>query len=270
LIDDTRQLAGRLPSDLSGVAGIPRSGMLPATYLATLLHLPLFELCREHGLRPLGHGLRLANAEQRVGPLLVIDDSVHGGQAMALARNALRRGQSQPFCLFAALYPRPEAVGSVDLYARPVAAPHLFEWNLFNCNQTATFACDLDGILCQDWQGDEERGEDYQQFLDHAPPQWLPRRSLIPLMVSARLERHRQATENWLRRHGVRVRELVMGPWTSVAERRAQFDAGQFKGQAYARSACRLFIESDVRQARAIFAATGKPVLCPAAQQVFQ
>src|SRR6188768_401638 len=56
---DVRQLVSQLPSDLSGVAGIPRSGMLPASQIALLLHLPLWELCPRRGLRPIGHGQRL-------------------------------------------------------------------------------------------------------------------------------------------------------------------------------------------------------------------
>lgn len=271
LIADTRQLAGRLPADLGGVAGIPRSGLLPAAYLAMILHLPLFELCRERGLRELGHGLRLTSAARRDGRILIVDDSVYGGVALELARQALRRWHPEQACLFAAIYPRPAAVGAVDLYARAVEAPHLFEWNLFNCNQTATFAFDLDGILCEDWQGDEETDDEgYRRFVREARPRWLPRRSVAPLIVTARLERHRRETEAWLLRHGVRVRDLVMGPWRDVRERRENYHAGEHKARAYALSSCRLFVESDERQAREIFAASGKPVLCPAAEQVYQ
>lgn len=272
LIQDTRDLIRRLPSDLSGIAGIPRSGLLPASYLAMTLHRPLYELCRERGLRRVGHGLRLETGALQDGPLLVIDDSVYSGYAMGMARRALARTCPTRAAIFAALYPRPATSSCVDVYARLAPEPHLFEWNLFNCNQTSTFAFDLDGVLCHDWTGDNLDGDgpEYRSFVRDAQPKWLPRRGVLALIVTARLERYRAETEDWLRRHGIRVRELIMGPWATARERRDSYDAGHFKGRAYRQSGCRLFIESDPSQAEAIFRAAGKPVLCPVTGRVFQ
>ena len=84
-MDDVRELASRLPADIVAVAGIPRSGMIPASMLAALLHLPLYEVNQEAGLRPSGHGHRLEESSATTGPLLVIDDSVYGGVAMRWA-----------------------------------------------------------------------------------------------------------------------------------------------------------------------------------------
>ena len=270
LVADVREFIGRLPADLSGVAGIPRSGLLPATQIALTLHLPLFELCRTKGLRSIGTGLRMQDALIPAGPLLVVDDSVYGGLALSTARSLLRQFHPEVQAIFAAIYPRPETLAQLDLYARPAPSPHLFEWNLFNCSQTRLFAMDFDGILCQDWPGGDEEGEDYLRFLQRAAPRWLPRRAPVPLIVTARLEKHRAATEAWLLRQGVRWVRLVMGPWESTQQRRELYRAGQHKGEAYAESACTLFIESDERQAQLIFEQARKPVLCPAAGRVFQ
>ena len=265
-----RDLVGRLPCDLAAVAGIPRSGMLPATQIATILHLPLYALCRQRGLVEVGQGLRLEQKDLHDGPLLVVDDSVFGGVALRGARDALRKHHPGIRPLFVALYPRSEAVGVVDFYVRPVDEPHLFEWNLYNCNQTQRFAFDFDGILCHDWPGGDEEGETYQEFLRSARPRWLPRRRAVPLIVTARLERHRATTVDWLRRHQVRFDQLVMGPWLTAAERRRFYDAGRHKGQAYVDSPCTLFIESDERQAEAIFRHANRPVLCPTTGRIFQ
>lgn len=270
LVDDVRELASRLPSNLQAVAGIPRSGMIPASILAALLHLPLYEVNREVGLRPSGHGLRLEESATVAGPILVIDDSVYGGIAMRWARETLDRFSPKPSAIYAAVYPRPEAVGCLDLFGRPAREPHLFEWNLFNCRQTRTFAFDMDGVICHDWPGGNENGPEYRDFLENAKPRWLPRRAAIPLIVTARLEKYRAPTVRWLRRYGVRVKQLVMGPWESTSERRQSYNAGKFKGRAYAESRCTLFIESDERQAEAIFRASDKPVLCPSTGRVFQ
>jgi uncharacterized HAD superfamily protein len=270
MVADVRELVGMLPCDLAAVAGIPRSGLLPATQIATILHLPLCSLCRERGLVEVGQGLRLETTELRDGQLLVVDDSVYGGVALWGARDALRRRHPGIRPLFAALYPRPEAIGSLDYFIRTVGDPHLFEWNLYNCNQTQSFGFDFDGVLCHDWPGGDENGDAYQEFLSTARPRWLPRRRAVPLIVTARLEKHRAATIEWLRRHGVRFEQLVMGPWSCAAERRRHYDAGRFKGQAYADSPCTLFIESDERQAEAIFQRANRPVLCPTTGRIFQ
>jgi uncharacterized HAD superfamily protein len=270
LVADVRELVGQLPCDLASVAGIPRSGMLPATQIATILHLPLYALCRQRGLVEVGQGLRLDKKELHDGQLLVVDDSLFGGVALRGARDALRRRHPAIRPLFAALYPRPQAVGALDFYVRAAGEPHLFEWNLYNCNQTQRFAFDFDGILCHDWPGGDEEGEAYQEFLRTARPRWLPRRRAVPLIVTARLEKHRAATIEWLRRHQVRFDQLVMGPWSSAAERRRGYEAGRYKGQAYADSSCTLFIESDDRQAEAIFRHAKRPVLCPTTGRIFQ
>lgn len=270
LVADTLTLVGRLPSDLSAIAGIPRSGMLPASILATLLHLPLFSLCRQRGLIPIGHGKRLHEAQHSAGPLLVIDDSVNSGKAMWQARQTLLSAALQVAPLFAAVYCRPESIGCLDYYARLAPLPHLFEWNLCNCLQAKGIAFDFDGVLCDDFSGHEEHEEEYLAFLETARPRWLPRRHPVPLIVTARLEKYRPQTEAWLRRHRIEVRQLVMGPWRDLHERRRAFRAGPYKGAAYLATQCSLFIESDERQAAEIFEHTGRPVLCAASGRLFQ
>ncbi len=269
LAADVRDFARQVPAEVTAIAGIPRSGLIPATLLAALLHLPLLELHREQGLRPLGHGLRLNELGRPTDTLLVVDDSVHGGWAMASAREQLRESTFAGHALFAAIYPRPESLRHVDLHGPLTPAPHLFEWNLFNCRQAEQMAFDIDGVLCDDWPGGPEEGHEYQEFLRATKPRWLPRRAIVPLIVTARLERHRKPTEQWLERHRVRYAELIMGPWESAVERRRAYEAGSFKGAAYARSRCTLFVESDDRQAEAIWRAAGKPVLCPSSGKVF-
>lgn len=204
------------------------------------------------------------------GPLLVVDDSVNGGFAMYEAKQALIRSTPHLTAIFAAVYPRPDSAGCVDLFARLLPLPHFFEWNLCNCQQTQGIAFDFDGVLCEDFSGDEENEDEYLSFLESARPRWLPRRHEIPLIVTARLEKYRGPTLEWLRRHGIRVRQLVMGPWSSAGERLAHFQPGVYKGGPYAASPCLLFVESDEQQAAAIFEYSKRPVLCPASGRIFQ
>ena len=273
LMRDTRRLLAKLPDNISGVVGLARSGMLPACVIAAMLHLPLFDLSRQYGVRALGCGTRLSTrsgGSYESGPLLVVDDSVNTGEQMYKARRIMAEAFPNQSVLYAAIYPRPETAKCVDLFAHGAPSPHLFEWNLFNCNLTQNIAFDLDGVICEDWRGNEEDEASYLQFIRQAQLLRPPRRSAAPLIVTARLEKYRDLTQAWLERHGVWVRRLVMGPWKSLAERRRKYDAGAFKGEEYAQSDCWLFVESDPRQAEAIFQHSGKPVLCITTGRIYQ
>jgi uncharacterized HAD superfamily protein len=264
------RLIAHVASNVSAVAGIPRSGMIAASLAAALLHVPLFEVHQKQGLRRLDHGSRLEDATVRRGSLLVLDDSVHSGAAMEAARRIVSSSRFHKRSVFAAIFVRPERLGCVDLFARLAPQPHYFEWNLLNCSQARRIALDMDGVICDDWPGGDEEGELYQTFLENSPPRWLPRRHEVPLIVTARLEKHRSATLAWLRRHGVRVRSLVMGPWQNASKRRRHYDAGIHKGLAYRTSDCQLFIESDERQAERIYETARRPVLCATTGKVLR
>jgi hypothetical protein len=97
----------------------------------------------------------------------------------------------------------------------------------------------------------------------------------IPLIVTARIEQYRPQTEEWLRRHGVSVDELVMAPWGSLAERN-RHDVAAWKAEHYRRFLKRrhalkppLFIESCPHQAARIARLSGGLVVCPAAGRCF-
>lgn len=262
LVADAVALAALLPADCAGVVGVPRSGMLPGSVIATHLHLPLHELTPA-GPRRLNHGSRGGSLHRGPGPLVVVDDTVYGGAAMLRARQVMRGAAA----VFAAVYVRPERADVVDYYARPLRSPHLLEWNFANNGPFAGHAAnpvygrgiatDLDGILCHD----EASGG------PHGKPYLLPRAHAVRLIVTGRGERHRAGTEAWLREHGVRWERLEMlpdGVPLTVPT------AAEHKARHYATSGCGFFIESEPEQAAIIHRLTGKPVICPRAGRVYQ
>lgn len=272
LMIEAHRLARELPDSVDAIVGVARSGLLPAAAVATQLHLPLFSLSPRCGVSDLGTGGRGRALEIRQHPKLVaiVDDSVYGGIAMSEAVKIARERFPYSEILRVAVYVRPEAAQSVDLIGRLAPAPHLFEWNLFNCNQAQNVALDFDGVLCEDWVGDEEsEGDRYENHVLAARPLHLPRRSEIPLIVSARLERYRRSTEVWLNRWKIKVNRLVLGDWATAAERKARFRAGEFKGLEYKKSRCSLFVESCERQAEEIFDVARRPVLALSTGKVF-
>ena len=264
LVEKASQLAGLLPHDVIGVAGIPRSGMIPASVIATHLHVPLWELDIKEGLKLISSGSRGYSFDKvkREGRIAVIDDTVFAGTAMKKARELLNSEQ----VIYAAVYVRPETRHKVDYHAEILPSPHLLEWNVMNNGPFRGMAydkiygegiaCDFDGILCHDAESGGRLGSPYL----------VPRMFSCRLIITGRPERHRPETEKWLRDWGVRWDRLEMLP--DNAKNDAQTIAGH-KSRYYAASNCGFFMESDPIQAEMIYNLTRKPVICPILKKVW-
>jgi uncharacterized HAD superfamily protein len=266
LIEGARTLTAKLHG-VDAVAGVTRSGMVPASMIATLLHVPLMEANPAIGIRPLHGGWRIRSSSQDFSKIAVVDDTVATGYSMSEMRKSLRGRRD---CVFAAVFVNPPHIGMVDEHATLLGVPHFLEWNLFNSIHFDNAATDFDGILCEECPPDvDDDGERYADWMIRAKPLHLPRRSPVKLIVTARLEKYRHLTESWLDHHGVQFDRLVMGPWRTLEERRRLFHAGRFKGEAFAKSTCGVFVESCPQQSRQIADVSGKSVICPASGQVF-
>jgi hypothetical protein len=272
LVAAAKAIAAQCPAELSGVAAVPRSGMIPAAVIAHQHHLPLFELSLQHGLQPIGAGARGAYLKVRPSkPILVVDDTVYSGRAIQSAR---ARMDDRP-AIYAACFIRPGYQHYVDLYGEVLPSPHLLEWNLWNSGLLAGYAtnpvlrggfcCDFDGVLCEDCpvDGDDtaEGDERYRQWILNAKPKHIPRLSHIPLVVTYRLERFRPETDWWLQKWGITVGLMAMHRGETFAERNRNFNPAEYKGEILLKSRCCAMIESNDRQARQIFLHAGKPVL---------
>ena len=120
---------------------------------------------------------------------------------------------------------------------------------------------DIDGVLCVDpTQEENDDGERYRFFLEHATPKIIPTRK-IKYLVSSRLEKYREETENWLATNKVAYEKLFMMDSTAEERRKKGLHA-VFKSEVYKQSDCWLFIESEPWQAAHISKETGKLVYC--------
>lgn len=281
LAADTLSLVPRLPSDVSVVVGVARSGMLPASILALYLHRPLFAMSRD-GVIDCGHGWRLGTGDRHGidvagGTALIVDDTLMTGgslqQARAIAEGVFRRR------LHAHVYVNPRSGERPDLFAAYLPAPHVLEWNLFNSLYLGWSAFDFDGVFCRDFTPEEDDdGERYIAALEKMPPLLLPRKAPVHI-ITARLEKYRSHTEGWLKRWGVAIASLTMGPWGSKAERdRADVAAwkaeelgrlyGGMKPQSWFGGP--LYVESDPGQAARIAKLTGEIAVCPTVKKCFR
>jgi uncharacterized HAD superfamily protein len=262
----------KIPQDVDLVVGIPRSGLLAATIVACHRNLPLTDL---EGLidgrllpsfkrpqQPEARGLAFAKK------VLVLDDSILSGRAMALTRDRLAEARLSCQIIYAAVYAAPECRSKVDLYFEEIHGRRVFEWNLMRSKIISESCVDIDGVLCFDpSEDDNDDGPRYQRFLAEAQPLLLPTER-VGWLVTSRLEKYRRLTEQWLERHGVRYGELVMLDLSDKAARVAEKPQAKFKAEAYRRTGAALFVESSPRQAAEIAEATGLPVLCTHTRQM--
>lgn len=275
LMVDVRELASKIPPETSRIIGVARSGVSAAAMVAMLLHLPLSLVRQSAGdIVDGGNGWRLTGNTGGKGVPVVIDDTVMSGNSF---KQVMPVVWSQfPGAISAAVYVNPAARQKPDLWVRDLPWPHVLEWNVFNSVMSDSIAVDFDGILCADCAPqDDDDGDRYRGFLLTATPKYMVRRSHIPLIVTARLERWRPETEQWLASHGMAAKQLIMGPWKNNRER-SRADIGEWKGRHFRKFMSNrhrvkppIFIESDANQAARIAEVSGGIVACPAAGRCF-
>lgn len=270
---DTLSLISRLPPNITAVAGVSRSGLHPATMISMMLHVPLIVI-RHHQADwfPAGNGWRLNEGQpEHEGITLVVDDTTMTGNSLQRTKHVIADMPGKK--LFAAVYVNPAAKSKPDLWAVDLPWPHLLQWNLFNSVMMDSCAFDFDGVLCHDCPiTDDDDGPRYESFLQNAIPRHLVRKRQIKLIVTARLEKYRKQTNDWLNKWGISVDRLVMGPWETLQERRkddvAAFKAQELKSWFAANAPIRpkIFLESCPQQAQRIAKFTGGLVACPNGQ----
>ena len=279
---DVRKLLSLVPTDIDCVAGVARSGLFPASMVAMWLHKPMIIVSQSSGqIVEAGNGWRLAGKHEHITPktnkVLVVDDTVMTGGSQQIIRRVV--GSRFPEVVYATVYCNPRAsLGKPDIHAVDLEWPHLLEWNLFNSVVSKSTAVDFDGILCHDCRPDQDDdGPNYLDFIRNAKPLYLPRKEPLPLIVTARVEKYREETVKWLRRHGVRFNKLVMHPAASTRERERDnipaYKARHFKEWARVHRPTpgpTMFIESEDWQARQIAQLSGYMSVCPATAKVYQ
>jgi uncharacterized HAD superfamily protein/hypoxanthine phosphoribosyltransferase len=263
-----------VPRDVDLVVGIPRSGMIPAHLLALYMNRLVVDLetflangAAGHGrTRSPGAGIREPFAARHV---LLVDDSMSSGKSMQAVLERVRAANFPGKVTTLAVIVTPSTTHAVDLHFKELPRPRVFEWNLFHHPEMENSCFDLDGVLCVDpTEDDNDDGPRYVEFLRSARPRFVPTRKIAHI-VSARLERYRTETEDWLARHGIAYGELHLVDLPSAAERQRLGVHATHKATVYKASGAVLFYESDVQQARDIARLSGKPVLCTADMQLY-
>jgi hypothetical protein len=247
------------------VVGIPRSGMIPASIVATYLQMPLATL--EGYLAGIVHG-RSGNPVSPSDRILLMDDTSNKGGAMARAV-AMMPGRKITRCAVFGPYQVENPSEIIDIWFEDQRGPRGFAWNLMKHRRLRRWGFDIDGVLCRDPTKEEnDDGPRYKDFLISAPPLFLPTRP-VGHIITSRLEKYRPETEQWLKRHGVEYAQLHMLPLASKAERMAAMKnggRGGWKAGIAKRLGVEMFVESCPKQAAIIAREAGIPTWCTRTQ----
>jgi len=228
------------------VVGIPRSGMIAASIIATLKNVPL------HTYNEL---LALNCAPERV---LLVDDSVSGGETMNKVRRVFI--DARLVHVTCAVYVKPQSP-KPDIWFEELPGPRVFEWNWAKHTATKYAVFDIDGVLCdetekiRDWSDKQH----VLQVRESAKLLHWPAREVLAI-ATGRKEDEREVTEEWLAAHNVRYKHIFF----STPDRGAR----QTKLHAIREIGARWMVESNLQQAYWLRREAGIPVLCTDSNQM--
>lgn len=232
IIEDVHSWCERLPL-ISAVAGIPRSGMFPASLIAQRRAIPLLSIeAVLFGTPPRPTKYNKTRTVQ--GPVLIVDDTHWTGDSMERHREELRGGDF----IFGAVYAH-TPFGHLDTWAIENNNPwSTYEYNFMRQGFTDHYIVSIDAI----------------RSASGRPNHLLPSFPVLSIACDHTLE----ATD-WLNRNGVRR--------VSVVQARDSLE----KASLYtSRSEATLFVEFSEAEANQIHARTGRPVFSTEAMRVIQ
>lgn len=245
------------PTSYDVIVGIPRSGLLVANIIASKLGKPLATpelFCQ--GQYWVG---RTSGKKGEYKNILLVDDTICSGNTMKKSLQLLHSYNQNLNIIKAALIAMEDSKKSVDLYYKIIPHPRVFEWNLLH-SKKGKLAADLDGVICENCPPGIDLDEElYTEWIKNAKPYLIPAFE-IDAIVSNRLEKYRSNTEEWLAKHGVRYKELILWDIQSKQERDGKY--AQRKIEVLLKDKPDMFWESSFAEAEQIWKATKIPTLC--------
>lgn len=289
LCQDIRENLWKIPRDVIGVVGIPRSGMLPATIISEYLNVGLSSIDElvSNANNPKcifqnNHGSRYIDSAQ-TNKILVVDDTCYHGNQKLKNKQKIREafGENSEYTfIFLAVYLEGDGqVSMPDIILKNIQDTAkssslgivLYEWNIFNHYPLIMdkMLFDYDGVFCLD-PPDEENIKVYESYIENPTPLFLPTKNneVTINIVTYRLEKYRKQTEGFMLRNGIKNLNIKMYN-AKTYEERSKVKPEVYKANAYKNSDAVLFVESNDRQAKAINAITGKPVYCITTNKVY-
>ena len=277
-----RQNLWKIPEDVDLIVGVPRSGMIPALMIAELLNKPCTDLDFFIQGRTMSCGRRgglMKDADKSfiLKKILIIDDTCYTGGSIQRVKDKVSPLKIREYqILFGCVYAEGKhSKQFVDIYFeenyRPGEGIWLYEWNILHHyeKKSRVSMWDIDGLICKDPPSDKNI-EEYEAYLKNPIPMIIPT-TLVGEIVTYRLEKYRNLTEEFLQKQGIKYGKLIMFNAPNRQERNLMMGPAEFKANVYKNADwAQLFIESEIKQAEKIFELSGKPVFCYANGKVYQ
>jgi len=252
LIQDTINFAHQLPR-FDAVAGVPRSGMLPASIIAQQFHLPIYTF--PYGWISNEYGTRYPINISDNPTILLIEDCVTTATHLLQAKNNLKYKN----IITAAVYATSPSRNKLDYFYTILEHPRIFEWNLFQSHIGTKSLFDFDGIYCKDPPLDDD-GPKYTKYISNVRPlRYLPQ---VLGIVTCRLNKYRDITTRWLNQNNMNYTHLHMMEYNTARERQQDGKYGQWKAEIYQQyKDVPVFVESNINQGKTIARITQRPVI---------
>jgi uncharacterized HAD superfamily protein/hypoxanthine phosphoribosyltransferase len=246
------------------IIGIPRSGLIVASIIACKLGKPLSTpekfLKGEYWLPTKDRTIEVSRIEK----VLLVDDAAgdERGTLYRCYRQLKQRFPELQITKGVLIVGTKNAERIVDLYYKKLTKGAFFEWNLAHCTyNNRRLGVDMDGVLCDEPPAEVDMDEQrYVAWIKNARPNIIPTYT-IEAIVTNRLEKYRTITEEWLKRHNVKYKHLIMLNLPSKRLRTPENMIGN-KIKAVKQFDLKWFWESSWTEAQAICKACHIPVLC--------
>ena len=263
----------KIPDDIDLVVGIPRSGIIPAYIIALFINKNVCSLNEFTNNIVPTHGDRIVaennNSKQKI---LIVDDSICTGNAISKVKEQLSQMDKDKYeFIYLTIFATKESQNKIDIFFETVEQPRMFQWNYLNHCYANKCCYDMDGVLCVDPTPEEnDDGEKYLDFIKNAKPLFIPNYT-INSIVTSRLEKYRIPTENWLKQHNVKYKNLYMLNLPNQKERLRLGCHAEFKAKIFKKlKNCSYFIESDANQAKIIAKLSKKLVICVESDELYK
>ena len=253
----------KFPKDIDLIVGVPRSGMLPANLLALYMNKPYTDLDSFIDGRIYNGGFRTSYIKyKQTKNILVIDDSISTGNALSKTKEKLKNIKDYNL-IYAVIYARTNVKHLVNVYCEIIDGDRIFQWNMFHHRKCLMESClDIDGVLCRDPNPEEnDDSENYYKFLLTAESKFIPTVK-IKTLISCRLEKYRNETMFWLKKHNIEYENLILLNLPNKEARIKWGKYGEYKANEYKKPQYKFFIESSLKEAQIIKEKTSKPVFC--------
>lgn len=254
----TRDWCSRLPLRYDLLIGVPRSGLMVASFMSTELNIPL-------SVPEILPSYWSTKSDPRpINNILIVEDGATLGTHLIPVKEKTVRTFPTALVHIGALYSVDGGI-SLDTWGTKVHSwKSVLEWDLSDSRPYQNIAVDMDGVLCQECPPCLTEDE-YINWMETATPHLIPPYQ-IEAVITSRREKYRAITEGWLRRNGVRYVHLLMDP--SIKDSDRDFIGWKIRCINYRKP--QVFIESDERIAQVIHWKTGVPVICSTSMKMFQ